>query len=157
MKQSTRATLNRAEKKAVRGCNNWGFFAEFLWVLNHLEWCIRTNQTPIVYWDNRFAYSRGQEYVPGKTNFWEFFFQLVSPLRYQSGDLICLQVFYHDKFSSICDYQQNISNLYLLPSEGFDCIQLSDNNYPSGKPYPIGDTKRHPYDKSFRKYVKKIS
>ena len=84
MKQSTRATLNRAEKKAVRGCNNWGFFAEFLWVLNHLEWCIRTNQTPIVYWDNRFAYSRGQEYVPGKTNFWEFFFDQSSPLRYQS-------------------------------------------------------------------------
>jgi hypothetical protein len=140
------------EKKCVRGCSCWGFFAEFLWVLNHLQWCVETHQTPVVYWGKHFAYYSPKGYN-GSFNGWEYYFEPVSKLRYRSSDKIYVQNFYTDHFSTIAWYSDYIKTLPLLPEAERTSIQAlplqgnlaGDNSYPSSG--------EHLYSKKFRSFV----
>ena len=77
------------QQKLVCGCNGYGFFAEFLWTLNYLDFCLAKDLTPVVYWDGRFAYHSNEGYN-GNTNAWEYYFEPVSFAQYEEGDYIHL-------------------------------------------------------------------
>ena len=142
------------EKKCVRGCSCYGFFAEFLWVLNYLQWCSETNQTPIVHWGEDFAYYSPSGYN-GSLNCWEYYFEPVSVLKYRPGDEIDKKLFYNDHFSTITWYSEYINTLQLLPPNERKSIKAlplpgslaGNNSYPSNG--------RHIYSKEFRSFVKK--
>ncbi|MEX0940412.1 MAG: hypothetical protein WDZ41_03560 [Candidatus Babeliales bacterium] len=75
-----------AIEKHVIGSRPAGFFSNFLGVLNHLNWCNKTNTEPVVYWDNQNLY-----YVPGYSrseNVWEYYFEQTSIFNYQFPDRI---------------------------------------------------------------------
>jgi hypothetical protein len=144
---------NNYTRKSVRGCQTYGFWAEFLWVLNHLEWCVATNQTPVVYWGPRFAYFSPEGYN-NSTNGWEYYFEPVSSLSYGGGDTLYTQEFYNNYFTTLHWYTEYIYSLELLPAEERVCIKsiplpkriAGDTAYPKGK--------HHLYSKIFRKKVK---
>ncbi len=82
--------------KHVIGCQHpAGFFSIFCQVLNHLGWCERNNKTPVVYWDAFCLYYQAQGYQ-GTHNAWEYYFEPVSNLNYQWGELINRQYFAPD-------------------------------------------------------------
>ena len=141
------------EQKSVRGCLNWGFFAEFLWVLNHLDWCEKTNQIPVVYWDSRFAYYSKDGYN-GSFNCWEYYFEPVSSLIYQPDDNIERRTFYIN-FSTIWWYAQYIQNMHLLAPEEQSSIVGVPLPYKldMDMAYPV---KGHLYAHQFRRYVKSL-
>ncbi len=77
--------LVRAENKHVIGCSEAGFFSNFFHVLNHLAWCEKNKKTPVIYWDELSLYYQRTGYH-GMYNVWEYFFEPVSHLGYQSGE-----------------------------------------------------------------------
>ena len=140
-------------RKVVRGCESSGFFAEFFWVLNHLEWCVATNHTPVVYWDSNFAYYSKDGYN-GSTNGWEYYFEPVSSLRYEPSDRIHKYVcFFNSTFTTIWWYSDYINNLNLLSPEEQKSIKRVPlpGSLAGRKEYP---TVKHLYDVQFRKRVK---
>ena len=140
-------------QKCVRGCENWGFFAEFLWTVNHFEWCERTNQIPVVYWDSRFAYYSKDGYN-GSFNCWEYYFEPVSHLTYEPRDHIYIQNWYNN-FTTIWWYAQYIQNIDLLTPEEQGSIVGVPLPYSLAidKPYPV---KGHLYSTEHRRYVKSL-
>lgn len=137
---------------AVRGCQKWGFFAEFFWVLNHLQWCLATQQTPVVYWGEKFAYYSPEGYN-GSLNAWEYYFEPVSSTHYELGDRIYTRNVYSRDFSAIWWYSQYIKNIPLLTLEERQSIKLVD--LPKGLTgYDEYPATQHLYAKKFRKYVK---
>ena len=144
--------------KAVRGCDHWGLYAEFLWVLNHLEWCLSTNKVPVIYWGSESAYYSPRGYN-GSHNVWEYFFEPVSHLRYKKGDHIYKNLFYRKDFTTISFYAVFVDRLYLLPEEDLEtCIQIPGHDYNIDQfngqrnQYPV--CSKHWYDKEFRRFVK---
>jgi hypothetical protein len=141
--------------KAVRGCRTYGFFAEFLWVLNHLEWCNRNKKVPVIYWNEQFAYFAKKGFN-GSYNAWEYYFEPVSPLKYAPGDQIYVQDYYDTDFTTLCWYWEYIKYMKLLPeSEQKLFIQVDNHDYTAlynNTGYPVG--KLHLYDPVFRAYVK---
>jgi hypothetical protein len=142
--------------KAVRGCHLYGFFAEFLWTLNHLEWCKRNKKIPVVYWGERFAY-----YSPagfnGSYNAWEYYFEPVSSLSYQPGDHLYLERQYNKDFTTMTEYWEYIQYMHLLPKldqKLFICIDNHDYT-PLFKIPGYTMPKLHIYDRRFRAYVKR--
>lgn len=147
------------KEKKVRGCNGWGFFAEFLWVLNHLEWCTAINATPLVVWNNQFAYYSPEGYN-GSTNCWEYYFEQVSDLTYDPvldyvyGCCVGHYLWYHH-FTTIWDYSQYINTIDLLccEKEKGAFKRVTGRDYPGGT-YPVCN--KHLYNEDFRKHVKDI-
>ena len=152
-----KAETPHGEKK-VRGCCGWGFFAEFLWVLNHLEWCTYINATPIVIWNHQFAYYSPEGYN-GSTNCWEYYFEQVSDLIYDPArDYVYGSISGHEScyrhFSTIWEYHQYINTIDLLCSEKEKLAfkRVTNRVYPEGGLGPVGD--KHLYNEDFRKHVK---
>lgn len=140
------------QEKLVRGCKGWGFFAEFLWAVNHIHYCITHNKTPVIYWGRPYAYYSPRGYN-GCTNCWEYYFEPVSQSQYKPGDALYTLDFYEDdkNFSTLWDYQQYVNNLHLLESDELIKVSLSNFHYPNNGAYPVGE---HLYSKKFRKYIK---
>lgn len=158
--------LCAAEHKAVRGANPWGFFAEFLWAVNHLEWCKANNLTPVIHWGKDFAYYHPEGYN-GSLNGWEYYFESVSHLNYEAGDRTHHELYYKrdNNFTALSEYCQYIDTLDLLPPEerkflhpieNHHAIYLSSKYDYARRPpsvYPVG--KQHLYSTSFRNSVKR--
>ena len=142
----------QCQKKLVRGCKGWGFFAEFLWAVNHLHYCRTHDKTPIIYWGQPYAYYLPQGYN-GSTNGWEYYFEPVSTLSYTPEDQLHTPDFYpnDNNFSTLWDYQQYVNNLHLLEGDELIKVKLSNFYYPNNGGYPVGE---HLYSRNFRKYVK---
>lgn len=147
--------LDKNNPICVRGCLNWGFFAEFLFVINHLQYCEATNKIPIVYWDSQFAYHSKDGYN-GSTNCWEYYFEPVSNQKRNSTDYLHRQEVYN-RFTSVWWYCQYLDNIHLLNREEQKSIV--------GVPLPFalaGDNKFFPtdfghlYSKNLRHYVKSL-
>lgn len=149
----------------VRGGGPWGFFAEFLWVLNHIEYCLNNNKIPAVYWGKECAYYSEQGYN-GNTNCWEYYFE---PLAHFSCPNIASLPLHKEQwyaqspvFSTLCYYVQYLDNKQFLPLEeqmAFKAIGNHEQRYNSREfdnqrkmRYPISNY--HVYSKAFRKYVK---
>lgn len=143
-----------ANAKYVRGCKGWGFFAEFLWVVNHLHYCVTHRRAPVIYWGSPFAYYTPHGYN-GNTNCWEYYFEPVSTESYVPGDALETNDFYADdsNFSTLWDYQQYVNNFHLLQDDDLIKVRLSNFHYPNNGGYPVG---QHLYSKKFRKYVKTL-
>jgi len=84
-------TLAKKDNRNVHFIGAWygGFFASFMCVLNHLSWCEKNNQIPVVYWDNRSLYYSGR--LNGSDNVWEYYFEPVSSVNYRPSKPINLQ------------------------------------------------------------------
>lgn len=139
--------------KLVRGSTGWGFFAEFLWALNHIHYCMTYRKTPVIYWGTSFSYYSPTGYN-GANNGWEYYFEPVSTLMYYHGDPIHTPIFYHhdNNFSTLWDYVQYIQNLHQLsPADDVKVVKLSNYKFIYNGMYPVG---QHLYNKNFRKYVK---
>lgn len=139
--------------KAVRGSTGWGFFAEFLWAINHLHWCFTHNFTPVIYWGQPFAYFQNTGYN-GTYNGWEYYFNSVSNASYKLGEHLFLDIFYPDNnFTAIWNYPQYIQNLHLLINKPENkVIKVSNGKFPQTHSYPV--SKHHLYNEEFRHYVK---
>lgn len=156
-------TSKIAKKTCVRGAGPWGFFAEFLWVLNHLEYCLANNLKPVIHWDKGFAYYSPQGYNDS-TNCWEYYFHPVSDGKYRRGDYEHLDSYYprDNDFTTIWWYVQYIDNHLMLPRAEQDAFKGVENHaqrYASKNfsdqrrlAYPVG--KHHLYDKEFRHWIK---
>jgi hypothetical protein len=139
-------------EKCVRGCRNWGFFAEFLWTLNHLHWCETTDRIPVVCWDRNFAYYSDEGYN-GNTNAWEYYFEPVSDLTCASEDQVYTNETY-TSFSTIWWYKQYIDNVHLLTDE--ERKEIKPLPFPMqlmGDGYPAPE---HLYSRAFRLKVNKL-
>ena len=142
------------EPMLVRGCTQVGFFAEFLWTLNYLEWCLSRNQIPIVYWGTKFAYY-SPEGFNSSNNGWEYYFEPVSSLTAVSYDLIDIKLVYNNNFSAIWEYSEYINNLHLLSDDerkSVKAIPLARNLVGLPDRYPVNG--EHIYSKSFRTFIK---
>lgn len=143
--------------KAVRGCHEFGFFAEFMWVLNHLEWCVQNKVEPVIYWDSQSAYYSNEGYNNSK-NVWEYYFEPVSSLSYAEGDHIHRDWFYDKNFNTMWWYARYVSEMSSLSeAEKPRCIQVESHDYLSStfEAQRLDATGlEHPYKKSFRKYIK---
>lgn len=150
--------------KAVRGGKKWGFFANFLQIINHLEWCMKNNFIPVIYWAQETAYYDPKGYN-GSENVWEYYFQPVSNLSRDPYDFIHLELYYHSEFSVLWFYAQYIDNLWKLPNDTpIKIIQLLDHSYSStsfdwqrptiGAGIPVDKNQKHLYDPAFRRLVK---
>lgn len=139
------------QKKCVRGCLNWGLFAEFFWTLNHFQYCQANGLVPVVYWGDNFAYYSSKGFN-GSGNCWEYYFEPVSKAKYKDGDPIRRELVYNS-FTTIWDYDQYVINIPLLPPEEQSAMKpVPVPRGHRGGSYPVGS--QHLYDKSFRKYVK---
>lgn len=76
-----------AGQKLVSGDRPAGLFSNFVKTLHHLNYCQKNAITPVVYWGSTSHYYQADGWH-GKTNVWEYYFQPVSELSYQPGDLI---------------------------------------------------------------------
>lgn len=65
-----------------------GFFACFIGALNTLQWCIRNNKTPVIYWDDSFIFYDPQGLNGITHNCWEYYFEPISALSYKPGDIV---------------------------------------------------------------------
>lgn len=141
-----------SNEKYVRGSKGWGFFAEFLWAINHLHYCKTHAKTPVIYWGPSFAYFSSQGYN-GSTNCWEYYFEPVSSAVYVQGDRLeeCLFYSNDNNFSSLWEYQQYIFNFNLLNKDEITLVKLSNYVEAANNVYPVW---QHLYSKKFRKYVK---
>ena len=143
---------------AVRGCENWGFFAEFLWVLNHIHWCVKTHHIPYVYWGPSLAYYSPAGYN-GSKNAWEYYFKQVSDVTFPGVESPIYMNRVHDnEFTTIWDYTQYVYHFGLLPPNGkalCEIINLHPKVYfGNTTTYPVPFGNKHLYDPQFRKYVK---
>ncbi len=138
--------------KIVRGCLGFGFLAEFIWVLNYLEYCNKTQRTPVVYWDSRSSYYSPEGYN-GSLNAWEYYFEPVSKDEYYPGD----HIVYDGHFglnSFFWDYYEYIKNMDLCsPEELKSFKKITHGQFPVYVVYPHGN--QHLYNPQLRKYVKK--
>lgn len=74
------------EKHSI-GVHASGFFSSFTGVLNQLFWCEKNDKIPVVYWDKRSFYYNESGFN-GSHNVWEYYFEPVSLLQYDQGDII---------------------------------------------------------------------
>ena len=148
-------------EKVVFGCLGWGFFAEFLWMVNNLDWAIKNDKKPVAYWGQKFCYYSPKGFN-GQTNGWEYYFSQTSDDCYHVGDEF-INPLYHktpDNFSALWNYPQYIVNLSLLPEEErAKCIKVTDRDYykqheKARHAYPVGE--KHLYDSRYRAYVNEI-
>lgn len=147
------ASIGNAADKAVRGALGWGFFAEFLWALNHIEYCIGTKKEPVIYWGDRFAYYHPAGYE-GALNGWEYYFEPISSAFYVLGDSLYGQSHYSRPFSTLWHYNQYIDNKYLCSLEEKKAFKnVTHQIFPKGETYPHGGS--HLYSKAFRSKVNK--
>lgn len=80
--------LCNAAEKHVIGCRfKVGLFSNFLRVINHLDWCIKNDKIPVVYWDKESSYYSPEGYNESM-NGWEYYFEPVSDQTYNAGDVI---------------------------------------------------------------------
>ncbi len=82
------STIAQSHEKYVIG--TWrgaGLCVNFNSVLNHIGWCEDNNRTPVVYWDHVSPYYVSQGFN-GSDNVWEYYFEPVSHLAYESEDII---------------------------------------------------------------------
>jgi len=86
-------TIDTTTNKYVIGSLSAGLFSSFLGVVNHLVFCKQNNLVPVVYWDNQSLYF-DKNANNTNNNVWEYYFEPVSHLAYETGDLI------HRSFSS---------------------------------------------------------
>lgn len=151
-----------AQEKCVRGAKPYGFFAEFLWTVNHLEYCLATDKKPVIYWGKEFAYYTPKGYNDS-LNGWEYYFEPTCNETYNINDKLHTEDYYkrENNFSSLWWYVQYVDNIHLLPEENRNCFQPYKNNhaeYLSSKfnaqrklQYPVGEY--HLYDKLYRKWI----
>lgn len=74
-------------EKHVIGVHPAGFFSAFTGVLNQLSWCQKNNKIPVVYWDI-YSFYYNPNGLNGSYNAWEYYFEPVSSLKYELGDII---------------------------------------------------------------------
>lgn len=152
---------SQSQEHAVRTAGPWGFFAEFLWAINHLEWCAQNNKTPIISWGSDSSYYSAQGFN-GSTNVWEYYFEPVSGAQQNPYDPCYSQLVYSGNFSAICWYFQiiqykhlltNDQSIKMIPAPGHENFMQTfyGNSYPYS-PYPVSSS--HWYDRAFRHYVK---
>lgn len=63
-----------------------GFCSSFIAVLNHLAWCQDNNKIPVVNWRNAFFYQENG--FNESKNPWEYYFEPISILKYESEEFI---------------------------------------------------------------------
>ena len=79
--------FTKDESKHIIGTRDCGVFSNFIGVLNHLDWCLKHDRTPVVYWGKKSTYYVDQGHN-GSTNVWKYYFEQVSHKGYQFGDKI---------------------------------------------------------------------
>ena len=81
------APIEAESNKYVIGSRPYGMFSIFLQAVNHIEWCIRNNKTPVIHWKKDCLYYTGKMYNNGSDG-WTYYFQPVSDLTYEDHDQI---------------------------------------------------------------------
>jgi hypothetical protein len=76
-----------SNKHVIGAVPGAGFFANVLSVLGHINWSLRHNKSPVVYWDHRCEYYTPEGYN-GSYNAWEYYFEPLTPVQYEDGDYI---------------------------------------------------------------------
>lgn len=80
-------TFNLYSDKYVIGHWGWGGMGVCLTsVLQHLSYCKKHNLTPIIFWHGSLYHN--PKGFNGKTNEWEYYFNPVSSLKYNKGDVL---------------------------------------------------------------------
>jgi hypothetical protein len=145
--------------KMVRGARPFGFFSDFLLVLNHLEFCKANGLTPVIYWGEDSAYFVPEGYN-GSKNVWEYYFEPVSTARYTPGDHLFTEVCYprDNNFTVHTNYQMYIKNKYMLPSKEQACFKAIAGHEEAylaiAKTDEFPPEHYHHYNIEFRRYVK---
>jgi hypothetical protein len=108
---------NTDTSKYVIGCRGWGLFADFLWSINHLEYCLISNKTPVMHW-GKSPYNEKGGYNGGN-DAWSYYFEPVSNLTYSPGDVIHYERFPRGKenFTAIYDVYRDIVENPSYPSK----------------------------------------
>jgi hypothetical protein len=151
--------VSKEPEKCVRGASSLGLSAEILWAINHIEYCIATDKTPVIYWGPAFAYYSPQGYN-NSLNGWEYYFEPISELPYESQDELRTEYYYtrNNNFTAIRPYHELIQQKHLLSTqEQMSLVPLADHEeqylrYGSGIDRPA---QNHLYSKDFRYWVKK--
>lgn len=99
------------ENKHVIGARWTGMFSNVLGVINHIDWCLRNNKTPVVYWVAPCTFYTGKIYN-GSLNAWEYYFEPVSSLQYEAEDAI-----HSDYYAPDGSYINWIFNAHSQPSK----------------------------------------
>jgi hypothetical protein len=76
-----------AQKFVIGAHCHCGFFAVFMRTLSMVDWARRKGKEPVVYWGAVFPYYQQQGYF-GEKNGWNYYFQPISKIAYQSGDTV---------------------------------------------------------------------
>lgn len=118
------------QEKYVRGSRPYGLFSDFLLALNHIQFCVENNKTPVIYWGERFSYYSRYGYN-GSLNGWEYYFEPVSDQSYVPGDELHTEIHYrlNNKFSTLWWYVQYIDNKHQLSAQEQLCMKaIEDHN-----------------------------
>src|SRR5471030_1087190 len=76
------------KQKYVLGGWAGGMGANFHWILQNLQYCEVRNYIPVIYWGKN-SYYYDINGLNGETgNTWEYYFEPVSDLLYEHGDVI---------------------------------------------------------------------
>lgn len=76
-----------AQKIVIGAHCHCGFFALFMRTLSMIDWARRNGKQPVVYWGAITPYFQNSGYY-GQTNVWNYYFEPVSKLSYQRGDVV---------------------------------------------------------------------
>ena len=68
---------SKCQENHVVGSTGYGFFSEFIGVLNHIDFSERNNKNIIAYWDSKFLYYE-KNGLNGIFNAWEYYFEPVT-------------------------------------------------------------------------------
>ncbi len=143
---------DRNQPKLVQCCIGFGFFAEFFWVLNYLDYCVAMQISPVIFWDSSSSYYAPEGYN-GTTNAWEYYFEPVSAARYLPGDTVIKQT-YFGRPSIFWDYFEYISHMDMCTPEEKEVFKrVTDQEFTFYAPYQKGQF--HVYSENLRASVKK--
>lgn len=77
------------EKFVIGGWLGGGMGISIIGVLNYLDYCESNNKIPVVYWQKyQSIYYTPAGFNGNNTNVWEYYFEPVSTLKYETGDEI---------------------------------------------------------------------
>lgn len=94
-----------------------GFFSSFFAVLNHLAWAKKNHKIPVIYWDDKSIYYQKEGFM-GATNVWEYYFEPVSDVSYQTDDIV---------FRSFQAPDGSVLTPFKAPDvNGFSCLLVNE-------------------------------
>ncbi len=117
--QTLFASLFAEEKFVIGNCPKEGFFSSLCSALNNIMWAEKNGKVPVMHWDETFCHYQ-KEGWRGSLQPWEYYFEPVSHLSYESTDSVYRVYGAPDNF--------NLPMVFVRDQAKFDELRMDAKN-----------------------------